>query len=293
MYQGSYVAIVTPFNDDNALDEAGLRRNIHFLSEHGSSGLVVCATTGESPTLSDTEYERVIKIAVEENKGRLPIIAGAGANSTAKTIGLIEKAEKFGAQGALVVTPYYNRPTQDGLYRHYRSASEASGIPIIIYNVPSRTGCSILPDTVAKLADDCGNIVALKAASGNLDQVSEIVRLTSGDFDVLSGDDSLTLPMLAIGGKGVISVIANILPAEVAAMCQAFSQGEIKQARKLHLKLFPVIKALFLETNPIPVKMAMGLMGMPAGKPRLPLVEMNEKNVQILKKRLIEFGIEL
>jgi len=292
MYKGSFVAIVTPFKD-NGLDEEGLRKNIRFLVDKGSNGIVACATTGESPSLSEDEFERVIKIALEEVDNRVPVIAGAGTNSTAKTIKLVQKVEKFGAQGALVVAPYYNKPTQEGLYQHFRRVSEASGIPIIVYNVPSRTGCNISPDTVVRLANDCKNIVGLKAASGNLDQVSDVIRQCGEEFDVLSGDDSLTFPMLAIGAKGVISVIANILPNEVALMCRLFFEGNIKEARKIHLKLFPLVKALFIETNPVPVKKAMELMGMPSGKPRLPLVEMSQVNVPILKKKLIEFGVEL
>jgi len=292
MYRGSYVAIVTPFKDDR-LDEAGLRKNIKFLVEKGSSGIVACATTGESPSISEIEFERVVRIAVEETKGRVPVIAGAGTNSTSKTVKLIHKAEEFGAQGALVVTPYYNKPTQEGLYQHYRTLSSESEMPIIVYNVPSRTGGNILPTTLARLNNDCKNIVGVKEASGNLDQVSEIQRLCGDEFDILSGDDSLTFPMLAIGAKGVVSVVANILPNEVALMCKLFFEGDVKRAREIHLKLFPVVKALFIETNPIPIKKAMELMGMAAGKPRLPLVEMTHENTPILKKRLIEFGIEL
>jgi len=292
MYRGSYVAIVTPFKDDR-LDEAGLRKNIKFLVEKGSSGIVACATTGESPSISEIEFERVVRIAVEETKGRVPVIAGAGTNSTSKTVKLIHKAEEFGAQGALVVTPYYNKPTQEGLYQHYRTLSSESEMPIIVYNVPSRTGGNILPTTLARLNNDCKNMVGVKEASGNLDQVSEIQRLCGDEFDILSGDDSLTFPMLAIGAKGVVSVVANILPNEVALMCKLFFEGDVKRAREIHLKLFPVVKALFIETNPIPIKKAMELMGMAAGKPRLPLVEMTHENTPILKKRLIEFGIEL
>ncbi len=292
MYKGSYVAIVTPFKDD-VLDEAGLRKNLHYLLDSGSSGIVACATTGESPCLSDDEFERVVKIAVEVASGKVPVIAGAGTNSTTKTIKLVHRATACGAHGALLVTPYYNKPTQEGLYQHYKKVSDESSIPLIVYNVPSRTGCNIVPKTVARLARDCKNIVGLKAASGSLDQVSEVQRLCGDTFDILSGDDSLTFPMLAVGAKGVISVIANILPAEVAAMCAAFFNRDITKARELHLKLLPVVKALFLETNPIPVKKAMELMGMPAGKPRLPLVEMSKDMTSVLKSALIEYGIEL
>lgn len=292
MYQGSYVAIVTPFKDD-VLDEKGLRDNVRFLITKGSNGIVACATTGECPSLADDEFERVIRIAREETDGKVPLIAGAGTNSTSKTITLVKKAAAFGAQGALVVTPYYNKPTQEGLYQHYRAVSQESSVPIIVYNVPSRTGCNILPSTVARLAESCDNIVAIKAASGSLDQVSEVRRSCGDTFDILSGDDSLTFPMLAVGASGVISVAANILPAEVSMMCSRFFEGKVEQARQIHLRLFPVIKALFLETNPIPVKKALELMGMAAGKPRLPLVEMSKENTLLLKKVLSDHGIEL
>jgi len=292
MNQGSYIAIITPFKDKK-LDEQGLRKNIQFLVTSGSSGIVVCATTGESPTLNDDEYESVIRISVEEAKDKIPVIAGAGTNSTAKTIKLVHQAKAYGAQGVLIVTPYYNKPTQEGLYQHYRKVSEESELPIIVYNVPGRTGCNILPKTVARLAKDCKNIVGIKEASGNLDQVSEIQGLCGDDFDILSGDDSLTFPMLAIGAKGVISVIANILPKDVALMCKLFFENKIQQAREIHLKLFPIIKLLFIETSPSPIKKAMELMGMAAGKPRLPLVEMSQENASALKKALTEYGIKL
>jgi len=292
MYQGSYVAIVTPFKGEQ-LDEQGLKKNIRYLLANKSSGIVACATTGESPNLSSDEFIRVIDIAVQETEGKVPVIAGAGTNSTAKTISMCKTASKHGARGVLIVTPYYNKPTQEGLYQHYRAVSSETDLPIIIYNVPGRTACSIHPDTITRLANDCPTIIGLKAASGDLDQVSEVVRSCGNDFAVLSGDDSLTFPMMAIGAKGVISVVANILPGEVALMCQECLKGHLDKARDIHLRLFPVIKALFLETNPIPVKKALELMGMAAGKPRLPLVEMSAENAGKLKKALAAFGIEL
>jgi len=292
MYQGSYVAIITPFKDDS-LDETGLKKNLRFLIKNGSNGIVACATTGESPSLSDDEYERVINICLEESGDKIPVIAGAGTNSTVKTIKMVQKAQKLGANGLLIVTPYYNKPTQQGLYQHYKAISNEANLPIIIYNVPGRTGVNILPQTVARLVRDCKNIVAIKEASGNLDQVSELVSLLGNDCDILSGDDSLTLPMLAIGAKGVISVIANIFPKDVAEMCNLFFKGRIDEAKKLHLKIFPVVKALFIETNPIPVKKAMELMGFAAGNPRLPLVQISEENIAILRKRLMEYGVEI
>uniref|UniRef100_A0A7V0Z5P7 4-hydroxy-tetrahydrodipicolinate synthase n=1 Tax=candidate division WOR-3 bacterium TaxID=2052148 RepID=A0A7V0Z5P7_UNCW3 len=292
MYKGSYVAIVTPFKNDN-IDEAGLRKNLRFLIDNGSDGIVACATTGESPSLSDEEYERIIKICLEEADSKVPVIAGAGTNSTTKTIKTAQKAQKLGANGLLIVTPYYNKPTQQGLYQHYKTVSNETDLPIIIYNVPGRTGVNILPQTVARLAKDCKNIVAIKEASGNLDQVSELVNLLGDGFDILSGDDSLTLPMLSIGAKGVISVIANIFPRDVSDMCHFFINGKFEEAKKLHIKMFPVVKALFIETNPIPVKKAMELMGLPAGNPRLPLVPMSEENTAVLRKRLLEYGVKI
>ncbi|MEO0142537.1 MAG: 4-hydroxy-tetrahydrodipicolinate synthase [candidate division WOR-3 bacterium] len=292
MFKGSFVAIVTPF-DKKGLNREGLKKNLKYLLANGAQGIVCCATTGESPVLSEEEYEEIIKICVAEVNGKIPVIAGAGTNATDKTIKLMHSAEDLGANALLVVTPYYNKPTQEGLYQHYKALSSETSLPMIIYNVPGRTGVNILPKTVARLAKDCSNIVAIKEASGNLDQVSEIIKLLGDGFDVLSGDDSLTLPMLAIGAKGVISVIANIFPRTVADMCNLFFAGKTTEAQKLHLKMFPVIKALFIETNPIPIKKAMELMGMPAGKPRLPLVEMSKENAEILKRVLIEYGVNL
>ncbi len=292
MFRGSLVAIVTPFNKEG-LDREGLKKNLQYLMRNGAQGIVCCATTGESPTLSEEEYEEIIRICVAEADGKIPVIAGAGTNATDKTIKLLSRAQKCGANGLLVVTPYYNKPTQEGLYQHYKAISSQTNLPIIIYNVPGRTGVNILPKTVARLAEDCSNIVAIKEASGNLDQVSEIIRLLGDGFDVLSGDDSLTLPMLAVGARGVISVIANIFPKDVADMCALFFAGRYIEAQRLHIKMFPVIKALFIETNPIPIKKAMELLGMPAGKPRLPLVEMSRENTEVLKKALIEYGVNL
>uniref|UniRef100_A0A7C4TBE0 4-hydroxy-tetrahydrodipicolinate synthase n=1 Tax=candidate division WOR-3 bacterium TaxID=2052148 RepID=A0A7C4TBE0_UNCW3 len=293
MYQGSFVAIVTPFDDKGRLDEEGLKKNLKFLIKNKSAGIVCCATTGESPVLTEEEYEAIIRISVAECKGKIPIIAGAGTNSTEKTVKMIHRAQNCGADALLIVTPYYNKPTQQGLYQHYKIISSETNLPIIIYNVPGRTGVNILPRTVAQIAKDGKNIVGIKEASGNLDQVCELINIMGDNFDILSGDDSLTLPMLAIGAKGVISVIANIFPRDVADMCALFFEGKIAEAKKIHLKMFPVVKALFIETNPIPIKKAMEMLGMPAGKPRLPLVEMGYENSEILKKCLIEYGINL
>jgi 4-hydroxy-tetrahydrodipicolinate synthase len=292
VYKGSYVAIATPFKHDR-VDQAGLRRNIRFLKENGSAGIVACATTGEGPCLSAGEYELIIKICVEEIRGKIPVIAGAGTNSTAKTIAMVHRAQRCGADGLLIVTPYYNRPTQEGLYQHYKAINADAELPIMIYNVPARTGTNILPATVARLVRDCKRIRAIKEASGSLDQVSELIRLAGGRLDVLSGDDSLTLPMLMIGASGVVSVVANILPRAVADMCRSFFSGKIRTAQTIHLRLFPVVKALFLETNPVPLKKALHLMGMPSGRPRLPLVEMSPVNAALLRSALKGYGVKI
>ncbi|HEX7320582.1 MAG TPA: 4-hydroxy-tetrahydrodipicolinate synthase [bacterium] len=292
MYKGSYVAIATPFKN-NRVDQTGLRRNIAFLRENGSAGIVACATTGEGPCLSKSEYELIIRTCVEEVKGKIPVIAGAGTNSTAKTIAMVHHAQNCSADGLLIVTPYYNRPTQEGLYQHYKTINADTDLPIMIYNVPSRTGTNILPLTVARLVRDCKRIRSIKEASGNLEQVSELLRLGGKRLDVLSGDDSLTLPMLMIGALGVVSVVANILPRAVADMCRSFFSGKIRGAQRIHLRLFPVVKALFLETNPIPLKKAMHLMGMPSGKLRLPLVEMSSANTVLLRSALKGYGVKI
>lgn len=286
MFSGCLVAMVTPFRKNGSLDESGLRKNIRFLLQNGVSGLVPCATTGESPSLSEDEYLRVVRITVAEAKGKVKIVVGAGTNSTMKTIALAAKAKKLGADGCLVVTPYYNKPTQEGLYRHFRAVAEEVNIPIIIYNVPGRTGVNILPKTVKRLVSNCRQIVGIKEASGNLDQVSEIVRSCGHGFSILSGDDSLTLPMLSLGAAGVISVIGNITPKEISEMVASYHKGRLSSAQAIHLKLYPLMKALFIETNPIPVKKAMALLKMPAGEPRLPLVTMSKENAGILRREL-------
>lgn len=289
MFTGSLVALVTPFKNGK-LDEDGLRTNIRFQIEKGSRGIVAIATTGESPTLTEEEKERVTRICIEECNHKVPVIVSSGTNSTLKTIKATEKAKEWGADGVLVITPYYNKPTQVGLYEHFKAVAKSVDIPIIIYNVPGRTGVNIQPKTVVRLAE-FENIVAIKEASGDLDQVSEIIAECGERLTVLSGDDSLTFPMLAIGAKGVISVIANILPKDVADMIKAFNRGEIELAREIHLRLFPVAKVLFLETNPIPVKRAMELIGMPAGEPRLPLVRLSDHAEAELRRVLKEKGI--
>lgn len=290
MFEGSYVALVTPFKDDESLDEAKLKELIEFQIEGGTHGIVPCGTTGESPALSETEHDRVIEITVETVNGRVPVIAGTGSNSTTRTLRATEHAKAAGADAALIVTPYYNKPTQEGLYAHYMKIADSVDIPIIVYNVPGRCGTDILSPTIARLAEH-PNIVALKEATGELKRASEVVNLCPDDFVVLSGDDVNTLPILAVGGKGVISVAANIVPADVAEMCNAFHAGNLELAQKLHYKTLPLSINLFIETNPIPVKTALKLMGKLNGKVRLPLAPMAPKNFEALRNTLAETGL--
>lgn len=289
MFTGSLVALVTPFRDGK-LDEEALRKNIQFQIKNGTSGLVPCGTTGESPTLSEEEHRRVIEIAVEEAKGKIPVVAGTGTNSTEKTVELTRTAKEIGADGALVITPYYNKPTQEGLYQHFKAVAQAVDIPMVVYNVPGRTGVNIEPKTVNRLTE-FENIVGVKEASGNLNQVSEIVNLCGERITVLSGDDSLTLPILSVGGKGVISVIANVVPEDLSDMIVAFGKGDLPEATRLHNKLFPLCRVMFVETNPIPVKAAMQMLGMDSGELRLPLSPIGEENRKKLEVALRDYGL--
>jgi len=290
MFKGSIVAIVTPFKNGK-IDEKKFRDLIEFHIKNGTSGIVPCGTTGESATLSFEEHDRVIEITVEQVKKRIPVIAGTGSNSTEEAIMLTKYAVKVGADASLQVSPYYNRPTQKGLYEHFKEIAGAVDIPIILYNIASRTGVNIEPETVAKLASDCKNIVGIKEASGNLDQMSRIKQLCGKNFDLISGDDSLTLPILSIGGTGIISVVANIVPGDVANLVSEFEKGNLKKAQELHYKLSPLIKAMFIETNPIPVKTAMGLLGMCEPDLRLPMCAMSPENLEKLKKALKDYGL--
>lgn len=290
MFKGSFVAIVTPFKNGK-IDEMKLKELVEFHIKNGTCAIVPCGTTGESPTLSILEHERVIEIVIGAAKKRVPVIAGTGSNSTQEAIELSTHAQKAGADGLLLVSPYYNKPTQEGLYLHFKTIAQSVKIPIILYNIASRTGINIQPETIARLAKDCKNIVGVKEASGSLDQMSQIKALCAGEFDLISGDDALTLPLLAIGGVGVISVVANIVPHDVADMVKAFLKGDVKKAQALHYKLLPLIKAIFIETNPIPVKAAMGLLGMCRPELRLPLCTMSGQNLEKLRKALKDYGL--
>ncbi len=290
MFKGSIVAIVTPFKNGK-VDDKTLKNLIEFQITNRTSGIVPCGTTGESATLTFQEHERVIEITVEQVKKRIPVIAGTGSNSTEEAIMLTRQAAKAGADASLQVSPYYNRPTQRGLYEHFKKIAESVDIPIILYNIASRTGVNIEPETIAKLSRDCKNIVAVKEASGNLDQMSRIKVLAGENFDLLSGDDSLTLPVLSIGGTGIISVVANIVPKDVASLVDEFEKGNIKKAQEIHYRLLPLIKAVFLETNPIPIKTAMGLMGLCEPNLRLPMSAMNQENLEKLRQALKDYGL--
>ena len=290
MFEGSFVALVTPFKDDESLDEAKLKELIEFQIDGGTHGIVPCGTTGESPSLSDEEHDRVIELTVETVNGRVPIIAGTGSNSTTRTLRATEHAATAGADAALIVTPYYNKPNQQGLYAHYMKIADSVDIPIIIYNVPGRCGTDILSETVARLADH-PNIVGLKEATGELKRASELVSMCPDDFVVLSGDDINTLPILSVGGKGVISVVANVNPTDIAETCNAFKVGNIELARKLHYKTMPLAVDLFIETNPIPAKTALMLMGKLNGKLRLPLAPLTPANQETLRQTLKDAGL--
>lgn len=291
MFKGSIVALVTPFTKKGEVDEAALKNLVAFHIKNGTDGLVPCGTTGESATLNYEEHERTIEICVKAAKGKVPVIAGTGSNSTQEAIDMSRFAKKVGADGLLLVSPYYNKPTQKGLYLHFKAIADAVDLPIILYNIASRTAVNIEPETVARLVSDCKNIVGIKEASGSLDQMSRIIALCGKKLTMLSGDDSMTLPLMAIGGEGIISVVANIIPKDVKAMVHAFGSGDIKEARRLHYKMLPLIKAVFIETNPIPIKTAMGLLGMCEPSLRLPMCEMMPQNLEILKKALKDYGL--
>lgn len=289
MFNGSIVAIVTPFKEGK-IDEEAYRALIEYQIESGTSAIVPCGTTGESATLSIEEHNKVIDIAVDAINKRVPVIAGTGANNTQEAIELTSHAKKAGADATLQVTPYYNKPGQEGLYRHFKAIAEAVSLPQVLYNVPGRTSINMLPETVARLAD-IPEIVAIKEASGNLAQMTDIVQLAGDKITLLSGDDNLILPVLSIGGKGVISVVANIIPADTAAVIREWEAGNLARAQEIYFKLYPLCKAMFYETNPVPVKTSLALMGKIANEMRLPLVPMAEVNLEKLKGALSTYGL--
>jgi 4-hydroxy-tetrahydrodipicolinate synthase len=290
MFEGSAVALVTPFLN-GSIDEKKLEQLVEFQIEGGTSTLVPCGTTGESATLTHAEHGRVIELVIKFARKRAKVLAGAGSNSTSEAVALTRRAKDAGADGALHITPYYNKPTPRGLVEHFRAVARAADLPIILYNVPGRTGVNMLPATVIELARSEKNIVGIKEASGSLDQASEIAGALGDSFELLSGDDSLTLPLMSVGGKGVISVVANLVPKDVSALCAAGLRGDGVEARRLHHKLFPLVKAMFLESNPIPVKTAMGWLELCSPDLRAPLAPLEKSNEEKLERALRDYGL--
>ncbi len=289
MFTGSLVAIVTPFRNGK-VDERALADLIEHQIASGTDGIVPCGTTGESATLTHAEHDRVVALTVEVVRRRVPVIAGTGSNSTDEAIRLTKHAKQVGADGALLITPYYNKPTQEGLYRHYKAVAEAVDLPIVLYNIPGRTGVNMLPQTVARLVG-CRNIVAIKEGSGSVQQASDVIQLCGDRMVVLAGDDALTLPMMALGGQGVITVTANLTPVDMAAMVDAAKDNRWDEARRIHYKLSPLFAALFYETNPIPVKEALGMMGKIDPELRLPLCPMVPDTRERLTRVLKDMGL--
>lgn len=293
IFTGSGVAIVTPFHADESVNYDKLDELIEFQISNGTDSIIICGTTGESSTLSEEEHMDCIKFAIERVKGRVPVIAGTGSNSTYTTIQMSKEAVEDGADGLLLVTPYYNKCTQAGLAAHYTAVAKEAKAPIILYSVASRTGVNIAPETVASLVKDVENIVAVKEASGNISQIAKIMHLTDGNVDLYSGNDDQVVPLLALGGKGVISVLANVAPKYTHEMCAKYFAGDTKGSCKMQLDAIPLIEKLFCEVNPIPVKKALNLMGMEAGPLRMPLTEMTEANAAKLAEEMKAFGLKL
>ena len=291
IFTGAAVAIVTPFNEDTTVNYEKLDKLIEYQIENGTDAIVICGTTGEASTLSHEEHIDVIKHCVKTVNKRVPVIAGTGSNSTDTAIYLSKEAEAAGADALLLVTPYYNKATQGGLYVHFKDTADAVNIPCILYNVPSRTGCNILPETAVKLAHDVKNIVAIKEATGNISQIAKLIQLANGCIDVYSGNDDQIVPIMSLGGLGVISVLSNVAPKQTHDMCQACLDGDFKKAAKMQLEALPLIDSLFSEVNPIPVKKALNLMGFEAGPLRKPLTEMEEAHAKILEENMKEYGI--
>ena len=291
IFTGAAVAIVTPFNQDGTVNYEKLDALIEFQIKNSTDAIVICGTTGEASTLTHEEHIDVIKHCVETVAKRVPVIAGTGSNCTETAIYLSKEAEAAGADAVLLVTPYYNKATQKGLYVHFKDTAEAINVPCILYNVPSRTGCNILPETAVKLAKDVKNIVAIKEASGNISQIAKLFQLADGCIDVYSGNDDQIVPIMSLGGLGVISVLSNVAPLQTHDMCQACLDGDYKKAAKMQLEALPLIDSLFSEVNPIPVKKALNLMGFEAGPLRKPLTEMEEEHAKILEENMKTYGI--
>jgi 4-hydroxy-tetrahydrodipicolinate synthase len=288
MFRGTFTAVVTPFRD-GGIDVSAVEKLVEVQIAAGITGIVANGTTGESPTLSHDEREELIRLAVATANKRCLVLAGTGSNSTEHAMADTIMAEKLGVDGALLVAPYYNKPSQEGLFRHFKAIADATSLPIVLYNIPGRCSVDILPETVVRLAKDCRNIVSIKEASGSVERVSDLRRRLPESFTILSGDDSLTLPFMAVGAAGVVSVASNLFPSEVCALVRACESGDLKSAAKLHWKLLPLFKDLFIEPNPVPVKTALGWRGTMSGDVRLPLCEMSEANQARLRKTLEDF----
>jgi 4-hydroxy-tetrahydrodipicolinate synthase len=288
MFRGTLTALVTPFRD-GAIDTSAFAKLLDAQIAAGVTGIVAVGTTGESPTLSHEEREEVISLAVTTANKRCQVLAGTGSNATQHAVTDTKMAEKLGVDGALLVAPYYNKPSQEGLFRHFKTIADATSLPIVLYNIPGRCGVDIVPDTVARLAKDCRNIVSIKEASGSVERISELRMRLPEPFTILSGDDSLTLPFMSVGAAGVVSVASNLFPAEVCALVRAFESGDLKSATNSHHKMFPLFKDLFIEPNPVPVKTALGWRGAMSGEVRLPLCDMGEANQARLRKTLDTF----
>lgn len=293
IFEGSGVAIVTPMNDDLTVNYEKLRQIIDFQIENGTDCIIICGTTGESSTLTHEEHLECIRVCVEHVKGRIPVIAGTGSNCTETAKYLSKEAEACGADGLLLVTPYYNKATQGGLISHFGAVADAVKLPIVLYNVPSRTGCNILPETVAAMAAQHKNIVAVKEASGNISQVAKVAQLTEGKVDIYSGNDDQIVPVLSLGGKGVISVLSNVAPRQTHDIVASYLAGDVEKSRKLQLAALPLIDKLFCEVNPIPVKAAMNLMGFGVGPLRAPLTYMEPAHLEELKKEMQNYGLSV
>ena len=290
MFTGTYTAIVTPFKN-GGIDEPALERLIALQIRAGVDGIVPVGTTGESPTVDYEEHVHIIARSVKFAAGRIKVLAGTGGNSTAEAVYLTEHAEKVGADGSLQVAPYYNKPTQEGLFQHLREVARKTSLPIVLYSIPARCGVEIGVETVKRLARECKNVIGIKEAGGNADRVSQLRAALGSRFEVLSGDDSLTLPFMAVGAQGVISVASNVIPRQVAQMVKAFAAGKVQAAQKLHQKYYPLFKDLFIETNPVPVKAALAMLGQIQEEYRLPLVPMSPKNRQVLRETMRACGL--
>ena len=293
VFTGAGVAIVTPFHQDGSINFEEFGKLIEFQIANNTDAIIVMGTTGEAATLTHEEHLEAIKYCVEKVNGRIPVVAGTGSNCTETSIYLSTEAEKYGADGLLLVSPYYNKATQNGLYEHFKRTADAVKIPCILYNVPSRTGCNIAPETVVRLCNDVENIVGVKEASGNIGQVAKLFALADGKVDVYSGNDDQIVPLLSLGGKGVISVLSNVAPQETHDICQLYFDGKVEESAKLQLRAIELCDALFCEVNPIPVKKAVSLLGFEAGPLRLPLTEIEPAHAEVLKKAMINFGLEV